>query len=86
MLRENGKTPALLLQSELGDLYCVTLTISSGTVSGVSVHYYDTVPVAISLLALGASPGGRLLVAGEGNGGVVVECEDVEQQQQQQQQ
>jgi splicing factor 3B subunit 3 len=65
VLRQSGKPASLLLQSEVGDVYSVGFSVVSASVSAISVAYYDTLPVAITLLALGPSPGGRLFVAGE---------------------
>lgn len=65
VLRQSGKPTAVLLQSELGDIYTVGFSMAGNGVSGVSVTYYDTLPVAIALVALGPSPGGRLFIAGE---------------------
>jgi len=52
----------ILMQSELGDLYRVTLTYQDEEVSEINVAYFDTVPVAISLSILKS---GFLFVASE---------------------
>jgi splicing factor 3B subunit 3 len=69
LLRQGGNAGAqarLLIQSELGDVYVVSFSSSgNAAVSGVTATYYDTLPVAISLISLGPSPGGRLFVGGE---------------------
>ncbi|KAJ6511945.1 CPSF A subunit region-domain-containing protein [Mycena vitilis] len=41
-----------LLQSELGDLYKVTLACSDGQVKSLTIKYFDTVPVSTSLCIL----------------------------------
>jgi len=63
------------VQSELGDVYTVTFTSSASGVSAITATYYDTLPVAIALVALGSSPGGRFFVAvGVGVGVCVCVC------------
>eukprot|EP00960_Hanusia_phi_P037491 752990-Hanusia_phi.AAC.6 len=51
-----------LLQSELGDLYRLTLTYSDDEVSEINITYFDTVPVAQSITILKT---GFLFVASE---------------------
>ncbi|KAI9487668.1 MAG: CPSF A subunit region-domain-containing protein [Benjaminiella poitrasii] len=41
-----------LLQSEEGDLYKVTMDYDQGAVSGLTIKYFDTIPVATSLCIL----------------------------------
>ncbi len=41
-----------LLQSEEGDLYKVTMDHVQGTVQGLTIKYFDTIPPAISLSIL----------------------------------
>jgi len=41
-----------LLQSELGDLYKLTLSYTKDEVHNVLVQYFDTIPPAISLCVL----------------------------------
>ena len=51
VLRQSGQPASLLLQSEVGDAYAVAFsTGSSDVVTAISASYYDTLPVAISLL------------------------------------
>lgn len=52
----------VLLQSEQGDLYRVTLTYQDDEVSEIKMQYFDTVPVAVSLNILKT---GFLFVASE---------------------
>lgn len=51
-----------LLQSEEGDLYKVTMQHEEGTVSGLTIKYFDTIPIATSLCILKS---GFLFVANE---------------------
>ncbi|KAI7862693.1 CPSF A subunit region-domain-containing protein [Spinellus fusiger] len=41
-----------LLQSEEGDLYKVTMEHEGGSVQGMTIKYFDTIPIAISLCIL----------------------------------
>lgn len=41
-----------LLQSEEGDIYKVTMEHSEGVVQGMTIKYFDTIPVATSLCIL----------------------------------
>ncbi|KAI8338787.1 CPSF A subunit region-domain-containing protein [Choanephora cucurbitarum] len=51
-----------LLQSEEGDLYKVTMDHDQGAVSGLTIKYFDTIPIATSLCILKS---GFLFVANE---------------------
>lgn len=52
----------ILLQSELGDLYKVTLQYEEDMVNDIYIKYFDTVPVSTSLSVLKS---GLLFVASE---------------------
>lgn len=51
-----------LLQSEEGDLYKVTMDHQEGVVNGLTIKYFDTIPIATSLCILKS---GFLFVANE---------------------
>jgi splicing factor 3B subunit 3 len=62
-MRVNRQTQFFfLLQSEEGDLYKVTMEYEEGMVHGLTIKYFDTIPVAASLCILKS---GFLFVANE---------------------
>ncbi|KAJ3364964.1 Splicing factor 3B subunit 3 [Allomyces javanicus] len=64
----------VLVQSEEGDLYRVTMTVTDGQVTSLNIKYFDTVPVASSLVILKA---GYLLVTPEFGNQVLFRIEDL---------
>lgn len=60
--RQRTAGPFFLLQSELGDLYKVTLDYVEDNVKDIKIKYFDTVPVATALCVLRT---GFLFVAAE---------------------